>query len=172
MGNHCTYKGLTIPEIDNLLEPYAEKTYKKLLDKYNNEEEALKELSEIMFKCFRRIQFKIKCVINAGGQTSFVTWTFGTNTSKLGRLIIETVLDVRMQYMAIFPKLIYLFHSDFSGEGKPNHDLYLKSIRCSMTQLYPDYCSAEKGYLKEVYDRCGTIISAMGQMAHIKPCEL
>ena len=34
MGNHCTYKGLTIPEIDNLLEPYAEKTYKKLLDKY------------------------------------------------------------------------------------------------------------------------------------------
>ena len=68
MGNHCNYKGLTIHEIDNLLEPYAEKTYKKLLDKYNNEEEALKELSEIMFKCFRRIQFKIKCVINAGGR--------------------------------------------------------------------------------------------------------
>ena len=60
--------GLTIPEIDNLLEPYAKKTYDKLLNKYSGvKETALEELYEIMFKCFRRIQFKIKCVINAGG---------------------------------------------------------------------------------------------------------
>ena len=62
------YGGLTIPEIDNLLEPYAKKTYEKLLNRYSGVEEiALDELYEIMFKCFRRIQFKIKCVINAGG---------------------------------------------------------------------------------------------------------
>ena len=36
-------------------------------------------------------------------QTSFVTWTFGTNTSELGRLITKTILDVRKEYMAIFP---------------------------------------------------------------------
>lgn len=156
--------GLTIPQVDDLLEPYAKKSYDILLSKYlGNEETALEELYEIMFKCFRRIQFKIKCVINAGGQTSFVTWTFGTNTSKLGKLITKTILDVRKEYMAIFPKLIYLYHSDISGEGRANHDLYLQSIKTSMTQLYPDYCSAEQGYLKEVYDRCGTIISAMGQ---------
>ena len=29
--------------------------------------------------------------------------------------------------------------------------------------MYPDFLSADKGYLKEVYDRCGTIISPMGQ---------
>lgn len=155
--------GLTIPEIDNLLEPYAQKSFNILMEKYNGDKEkSLNKLYEIMFRCFKRIQFKIKCVINAGGQTAFVTWTFGTNTSELGRLIAKTILDVRKQYMAVFPKLIYLYHSDISGEGRPNHNLYLQAIRCSMTQLYPDYCSAEKGYLKEVYDRCGTIISAMG----------
>lgn len=157
------YGGLTIPEIDNLLEPYAQKSLNLLMQKYNGDrEKSLNKLYEIMFRCFKRIQFKIKCVINAGGQTSFVTWTFGTNTSELGKLIVKAILDVRKQYMAVFPKLIYLYHSDISGEGNPNYDLYLQSIRCSMTQLYPDYCSAEKGYLKEVYDRCGTIISAMG----------
>lgn len=157
------YGGLTIPEIDNLLEPYAQKSFNILMEKYNGDKEkSLNKLYEIMFRCFKRIQFKIKCVINAGGQTAFVTWTFGTNTSELGRLIVKTILDVRKQYMAVFPKLIYLYHSDISGEGRPNHNIYLQAIRCSMTQLYPDYCSAEKGYLKEVYDRCGTIISAMG----------
>lgn len=156
------YGGLTIPEIDNLLVPYAEKSLNLLMNKYNDKNKAINKLYNILFKCFKRIQFKIKCVINAGGQTSFVTWTFGTNTSELGHLIVKAILDVRKQYMAVFPKLIYLYHSDFSSEGKVNHDLYKQSIKCSMTQLYPDYCSAEKGYLKEVYDRCGTIISAMG----------
>ena len=47
MGNHCTYKGLTIPEIDNLLEPYAEKTYKKLLDKYNSSHQKERLFPEI-----------------------------------------------------------------------------------------------------------------------------
>lgn len=156
------YGGLTIPEVDNLLEPYAKKSYDLLMNKYNDKEIALEKLYKIMFKCFRRIQFKIKCVINAGGQTSFTTWTFGTNTSEIGKLIVKTILDVRKEYMAIFPKLIYLYNSEISSEGKPNYDLYLQSIRCSMTQLYPDYCSSEKGYLKEVYDRTGIIISAMG----------
>ena len=164
------YGGLTIPEIDNLLEPYAKKSFDILMNKYNGDrEKSLNKLYEIMFRCFKRIQFKIKCVINAGGQTSFVTWTFGTNTSELGQLISKTILDVRKQYMAVFPKLIYLYSSDISGEGKPNYELYKQSIRCSMTQLYPDYCSAEKGYLKEVYDRCGTIISAMGCRAYLSP---
>lgn len=164
------YGGLTIPEIDNLLEPYAQKSYDYYIKKFNGDEKAtLEKLQKIMYKCFRRIQFKIKCVINAGGQTSFVTWTFGTNTSKLGRLITKTILNVRQDYLAIFPKLIYLYHSDFSGEGKINNDLYNQAIRCSMTQLYPDYCSAEKGYLKEVYDRTGTIISAMGCRAYLSP---
>ncbi len=112
------YGGLTIPEIDNLLEPYAQKSFNILMEKYKGDKEkSLNKLYDIMFRCFKRIQFKIKCVINAGGQTAFVTWTFGTNTSELGNLIVKAILDVRKQYMAVFPKLIYLYHSDISGEG-------------------------------------------------------
>ena len=35
--------------------------------------------------------------------------------------------------------------------------------------MYPDFLSADKGYLKEVYDRCGTIISPMGCRAYLSP---
>ena len=65
--------------------------------------------------------------------------------------------------MAIFPKLVLLYHDDFHGENAPNHDIYLECIKVSMNSIYPDYTSAMDGYMKEVYDRCGTIISPMGQ---------
>ena len=105
-------------------------------------------------------------------QTPFVTWTFGTDTSEFGKLISRAILKVRENHMAIFPKLVYLFASDISGEGKPNHDLYTYAKKVSIKRMYPDFLSADKGYLKEVYDRCGTIISPMGQSAHLKLCEL
>lgn len=39
------------------------------MEKYNGDKEkSLNKLYEIMFRCFKRIQFKIKCVINAGGR--------------------------------------------------------------------------------------------------------
>lgn len=61
--------GLTIPEIDNLLEPYVQKSYDYYINKYNGDEKkTMDKLYKIMYKCFRRTQFKIKCVINAGGQ--------------------------------------------------------------------------------------------------------
>ena len=67
---------------------------------------------------------------------------------------------------------MYLYSSEISGEGKPNHDLYTYAKKVSIKRMYPDFLSADKGYLKEVYDRCGTIISPMGQAAHLKLCEL
>ena len=105
-------------------------------------------------------------------QTPFVTWTFGTDTSEFGKLISRAILKVRENHMAIFPKIVYLYSSDISGPGKPNHDLYTYAKKVSIKRMYPDFLSADKGYLKEVYDRCGTIISPMGQAAHLKLCEL
>ena len=102
-------------------------------------------------------------------QTPFVTWTFGTDTSEFGKLISRAILKVRENHMAIFTKLVYLYASDISGECKPNHDLYTYAKKVSIKRMYPYFLSADKGYLKEVYDRCGTIISPMGCRAYLSP---
>lgn len=164
--------GFTCPEIDSTLKKYAQINYDRYIEQGLSHEGAINKLRKVLYKKIKSIQYKIECVNNANGQTAFVTWTFGADTHFLAKLVAEVILEVREHNMAIFPKLIHLFNSEISGEGKPNHDLYLKSIRTSMTSMYPDFCSSDKGYLKEVYDRCGTIISAMGQSAHLKPCEL
>ena len=61
-------------------------------------------------------------------------------------------------------KLVYLYSSNISGKGRPNNDLYEYAKRVSIKRMYPDFVSADKGYMKEVYDRCGTIISPMGEL--------
>lgn len=164
------YGGFTCPELDNTLAKYVKICWDYLVQETNLSE---KEVEKIIFKrlCkkFKSIQYKIECVNNANGQTAFVTWTFGTNTTKYGKIVSRAILETRKNNMAIFPKLVLLYHDDFHGEGAPNHDLYLECIKVSMKSIYPDYTSAMDGYMKEVYDRCGTIISPMGCRAFLSP---
>ena len=156
--------GFTTPELDKTFKKYAQKNLDRYLSNGYSYEEAMSQLEHIAYKKFKSIQYKIECVNNAGGQTPFVTWTFGTDTSELGKLISRAILKVRENHMAIFPKLVYLYSSNISGEGKPNKDLYEYAKRVSIKRMYPDFVSADKGYMKEVYDRCGTIISPMGEL--------
>ena len=163
------YGGFSCPELDNGLAPYVKLCWDYLLEQGYTDQEVEKIMSKRLFKKFKSIQFKINCVNNANGQTAFVTWTFGTNTTKYGRAITRAILKVREENMAIFPKLVLLYHDDFHGEKAPNHDIYLECIKVSMKAIYPDYTSAMSGHMKEVYDRCGTIISPMGCRAFLSP---
>lgn len=158
------YGGFTTPELDKTFKKYAQKNLDRYLSNGYSYEEAMSQLEHIAYKKFKSIQYKIECVNNAGGQTPFVTWTFGTDTSELGKLISRAILKVRENHMAIFPKLVHLYASDISGKGRPNNDLYEYAKRVSIKRMYPDFVSADKGYMKEVYDRCGTIISPMGEL--------
>ena len=97
------YGGFTLAELDVVLKRYAEKSYIKLRQELHSHELAMKELEKIAYKKFKSIQYKIECVNNAGGQTPFVTWTFGTDTSEFGKLISRAILKVRENHMAIFP---------------------------------------------------------------------
>lgn len=157
------YGGFTCPELDNSLAKYVEICWKHLEREGLSDDEIERIMLKRLCKKFKSIQYKIECVNNANGQTAFVTWTFGTNTTKYGRIISKAILETRKNDMAIFPKLVLLYHDDFHGEKAPNHDIYLECIKVSMNNIYPDYTSAMDGYMKEVYDRCGTIISPMGQ---------
>lgn len=170
VGSSQQYGGFTLPELDNTLEKYVKMCWEYLEDEGYDDDEIEAILLHRAIKKFKSIQYKIECVNNATGQTPFVTWTFGTNTTKYGRLVSKAILQTRKENMAIFPKLVFLAHDDINTKPESkNYDIYKMCIKTSMNALYPDYCSANNGYLKEVYDRCGIIISPMGCRAYLSP---
>lgn len=74
---------------------------------------------------------------------------------------------------AVEKKLVFLHRNEINGfKGSPNYDLYLQSIECSKTRLYPDYLSLNNpatNNLAEVYERCGKPVSGMGCRAYLSP---
>lgn len=171
--------GFSIPNFDSVLAYYAEKTYLRRLEYYlkKNDPKEAKDLAmddtyDDVLGVAEMIEYKINCVNNALGQTPFVTISFGLDKTKFGRMVSKAILQTRMNKMgenkltAIFPKLIFLHREEINGaENSPNYDLKSMAIKCSQDNQYPDFLSLDAGYLKEVYDRCGEAITAMGKCA-------
>lgn len=171
------YGGFTVPEIDTTLAKYVRGTYLKHkkhyldigLDYEKAKEVARKKTFEDTYNAIESLEYQINLLNNGQGQTPFVTFTFGLDTSKEGRLITECILKVRLAKMgknkitAIFPKLVFLHRNSINGEfNSPNYDLKELAIKCSANNLYPDWLSLDNGYLGEVFDRSGKAISPMG----------
>lgn len=168
--------GFTIPEIDSILAPYAEKTYHDYIKKFEkvlDRNVAIKLAYDATIReieqGYQGFETKLNTVSNSLGQVPFVTITFGMEISQWGNIISETILDVREKGLgatkvtAIFPKLVYLHLDGINGDKDDiNYKSYLKAIECSRKRLYPDYLSLDEGNLSEIYNRCGQIVSPMG----------
>jgi ribonucleoside-triphosphate reductase len=174
------YGGYSIGDIDSVLAPYAEKSYKNHLEYFKNkgidgslskilaEEATLREIEQ----GYQGFETKINTVSNALGQVSFLSVSFGLDTSKWGRAISKKMLEIRERGIdsrgttAIFPKLIMFVRKEINrNEDSPNHDIYLQAIECSRKRLYPDYLSLdspETNNLAEVYERSGEAVTPMG----------
>lgn len=182
------YGGFTIPEIDTILAPYAEKSFKKHLNTLSEldvEEAKLETLAKKMTireieQGVQGFETKLNSVSSSLGQIPFVSISFGLNTSLWGREISKAILKNRKEGMgedkitAIFPKLIMLMRREVNRDvDSPNRDIYNLAIECSQTRLYPDYLSldgAELGNnLAEVYERSGQAVSPMGCRAYLSP---
>ena len=178
------FGGFSIPEIDTVVAPYAEKSYQAyLLEKqrrYPNEnpdrlekfakEDTIRELEQGV----QGFETKLNTVSNSLGQVPFVTISLGLNTSEWGREVSKAILKVRKKGIngttQVFPKIVFLHRNEINGvPGSPNYDLKLLSIECSQIRMYPDYLSLDEGNLKEVYDRCGKAVTPMGCRAYLSP---
>lgn len=173
------YGGFTLPNIDETMGVYIEKSWKRL-----RQESPLltdKEIDEKVYKAtkskIKMLEYKINCVNNALGQTPFVTWSIGLGTDKYSKMVAKAILETRINKLgkkkdiAIFPKLVFLHRNEINGlPTSPNYDLKQLAIKCSMECMYPDWLSLDQGYLKEVYDRCKTAISPMGLIS-TSPCK-
>ncbi len=180
------YGGFTVPSVDDILEPYAEKSHKKLLKKYKElglskektEEVAWKDLEKEMEQGFQGWEYKFNSVSSSRGDYPFITVTAGTNTSKYGKLATIKMLEVRQKGQGkkghkkpvLFPKIVFLYDENLHGPGKPLEDVFEAGIECSRKTMYPDWLSLTgKGYVASMYKQYGKIISPMGCRAFLSP---
>ena len=180
------YGGFTVPSVDDILEPYAEKSHKKLLEKYRDlglpeekaQEVAWQDLEKEMEQGFQGWEYKFNSVSSSRGDYPFITVTAGTNTSKYGKLATIKMLQVRQNGQGkkghkkpvLFPKIVFLYDENLHGPGKPLEDVFNAGIECSRRTMYPDWLSLTgKGYVPSMYKRYGKIVSPMGCRAFLSP---
>ena len=174
-----SYGGFTIPEVDKLLSPYAEKSYQKYLQKYKDmgvkdalaEHEAEKDVRREFEQGFQAWEYKFNTVGSSRGDYPFIAVSFGLDTSKWGLMAIETILEVRkngqgkkgFKKPVLFPKLTFLYDENLHGKNKPYEELFEDGIRCSSKTMYPDWLSLTgKGYIPSMYKKYGKVVSLMG----------
>ena len=180
------YGGFTVPSVDLLLEPYAEKTYKMLTEKYTRmgldaetvEKEAMADVLNDFEQGFQGWEYKFNTVASSRGDYPFITMTMGTGTSRFAKMASITMLDVRRRGQGkkgqkkpvLFPKIVFLYDEELHSKGKELEDVFEAGILCSSRAMYPDWLSLSgEGYVPSMYKKYGKIISPMGCRAFLSP---
>ena len=180
------YGGFTIPEVDKILSPYAEKSYQKYLAKYLTLGVS-KELAETtaendtirdMYQGFQGWEYKFNTVASSRGDYPFITCTFGLQTDRWGKNLSKAALEVRREGQGkpghkkpvLFPKLVFLYDENLHGPGKELEDVFETGISCSSKTMYPDWLSLTgEGYVPSIYKKYNLAISPMGCRAFLSP---
>lgn len=180
------YGGFTVPSVDLLLEPYAQKSYASFFEKYTAlgispeaaEAEALKDVKEDFEKGFQGWEYKFNTVASSRGDYPFITVTAGTGTGQFAKMASIALLDVRRRGQGkkeckkpvLFPKIVFLYDENLHGEGCELEEVFEAGIRCSSKTMYPDWLSLTgDGYVSSMYKKYGEIISPMGCRAFLSP---
>lgn len=180
------YGGFTVPSVDLLLEPYAEKTYKKQFERYKSlgasdeiaDREAMKDVKVDMEQGFQGWEYKFNSVSSSRGDYPFITMSAGTGRGKFAKMAAITMLEVRAKGQGkksckkpvLFPKIVFLYDEKLHGEGGELEDVFEAGVACSQKAMYPDWLSLSgEGYVSGIYQKYGEIISPMGCRAFLSP---
>ncbi len=180
------YGGFTVPSVDELLEPYAEKTYNKQYERYLSlglseeaaDREAMKDVEVDFRQGFQGWEYKFNSVSSSRGDYPFITMTCGVGRGKFAKMASILMLEVRKNGQGkktckkpvLFPKIVFLYDEKLHGEGCELEDVFEAGIACSQKAMYPDWLSLTgDGYVAEMYKKYGKIISPMGCRAFLSP---
>ncbi len=180
------YGGFTVPEVDKILAPYAEKTYKKEFERYISlglpfekaDEEATKDVQNDFEQGFQGWEYKFNTVASSRGDYPFITITLGLGTGKYEKMASIAALKIRMNGQGkktckkpvLFPKVVFLYDEELHGEGKELHDVFLAGVECSKKAMYPDWLSLSgEGYVASMYKKYKRVVSPMGCRAFLSP---
>lgn len=167
--------GFTIPEIDTTLAPYVKKTWVNYYEMVSCSDIDADEFADKMtwkdlVQGMESIEHSLHMINN-----TFITFTFGLDTSRFGKMVSEAILQVRRAGLgttgvpAVFPKLVFLYTDKLHGEGMENEHIFNQAIQTSSKCMYPDYLSLDNGYLGEMYHEYGKAVSPMGCRAFLSP---
>ena len=193
------YGGFTVPEVDKILAPYAEKSYNKYLDEamslyadidpagewesMDSQEEmarkyALAKVRRDFEQGWQGIEYKLNTVGSSRGDYPFVTVSLGLGTNEFEKMCSITLLNVHakgqgkkgFEKPVLFPKIVFLYDSKLHGPGMVNEDVFEAGIYCSSKAMYPDWLSLEPGsYVGDIYQKYGQVVSPMGCRAFLSP---
>ena len=183
------YGGFTLPEVDKVLEPYAEKSLSLYIQKYISlgvtelkaYEQALHDITKDFEQGFQGWEYKFNTVASSRGDYPFITITLGLNCSDLGKICNKCALKVRMNGQGkkenkkpvLFPKIVFLYDKDLHGKDGVLYDIYKCGIECSQKSMYPDWLSLTgEGYVASIYKRYKKVISPMGCVKYNETIEL
>ena len=165
------YGGFTVPEVDKILAPYAEKSYWKYRKEYADicryiekdnetkitytssaEEWVMKKIQRDFEQGWQGIEYKLNTVGSSRGDYPFVTMTIGLATDRFGKMAAITLLNVHKEGQGkkgfkrpvLFPKIVLLYDKNLHGDGSekyPSADVFNAGIECSSKTMYPDWLS-------------------------------
>ena len=198
------YGGFTVPQVDKILSPYAEKSYNKYKKEFFNIMNMIESTDGVYLDCmsdvtfdaqadeyatnkvkrdfeqgWQGIEYKLNTVGSSRGDYPFVTMTGGLATDKFGKMAFITLLEVHQEGQGkkgfkkpvLFPKIVFLYDKKIHGDGSAeyiNGDVFNAGIECSSKTMYPDWLSLSgKGYVPEMYQKYGEVVSPMGCRAFL-----
>ena len=180
------YGGFTVPEVDKILAPYAEKTYQSAIEKYVSlgidrkkaEEVAVADVEREFEQGFQGWEYKFNTVASSRGDYPFITVTAGIGTERFAKMATIQTLNVRRKGQGkkdckkpvLFPKIVFLYDENLHGPGQPLEEVFEAGVKCSAKTMYPDWLSLTgKGYIASMYKQYGKVISPMGCRAFLSP---
>ncbi len=180
------YGGFTVPEVDKILAPYAQKTYDRQYNRYicmglsfeKAREEAMKDVQSDYEQGFQGWEYKFNTVASSRGDYPFITVTTGLGTGEFEKMASMACLKTRAggqgkkecKKPVLFPKIVFLYDEELHGEGKILEDLFKAGVECSKKTMYPDWLSLSgDGYVASMYKKYGRVVSPMGCRAFLSP---
>ena len=185
------YGGFTVPEVDKILAPYAEKSFRKYKEEYieyadpawsDVESHALRYAQQkVRRDCdqgWQGIEYKLNTVGSSRGDYPFVTVTLGLGTTEFEKMISMSLLDVHRggqgrpgnKKPVLFPQIVFLYDEALHGPGGSCEEVFEKGVECSSKTMYPDWLSLTgEGYISSMYKKYKKVISPMGCRAFLSP---
>ena len=185
------YGGFTVPEMDKVLAPYAEKSYKKYKEEFikyadplwngveeRAEEYAINKVRRDFDQGWQGIEYKLNTVGSSRGDYPFVTVTIGLGTQRFEKMCNISLLNVHKggqgrpgnKKPVLFPKIVFLYDEKLHGVGGECEDVFEAGVACSAKTMYPDWLSMTgKGYISSMYKKYKKVISPMGCRAFLSP---
>ncbi len=180
------YGGFTVPEVDKLLAPYAEKTYEKQYARYiamglsfeQARKEALNDVKIDFEQGYQGWEYKFNTVASSRGDYPFITITLGLGTSEYEKMASIIALNIRKggqgkkecKKPVLFPKIVFLYDKELHGKGCELEEVFEAGLECSQRSMYPDWLSLSgDGYVASIYKKYKKVISPMGCRAFLSP---